>query len=276
MLSIEEYIARRKKEDKLNEFDNECLQENMKNCVNYVFEYFNQYLDIKKMEEQTILNEDRLNKYRKQLNNYEEEIQEWLVSIYNEYDKQINRSIVSFLKKDKLFLLYHKDSEFRSISYECYAHLIKSHPYLKNQTEMLFLFIKDFHRLQSQFVNLSSSPFISMEINEWLEKSLKKYSVNILTFASEWVNFFYDNEELWPVKHRQKSKESWRKYEYDIKQKNNLFNLNSLYTKIRNKPFIKGKKQELEILMMYFWLYEIVGDPDNYWDEYLNKVLLDK
>lgn len=81
-----------------------------------------------------------------------------------------------------------------------------------------------------------------MEINEWLEKSLKKYSVNILTFTSEWVNFFYDNEELWPVKHRQKSKESWRKYEYDIKQKNNLFNLNSLYIKIRNKPFTKGKK----------------------------------
>jgi hypothetical protein len=99
VLSIEEYIARRKREDGINELDRESRMENLQTCVGYVFEYFNQYLDITKMEEQTALNNERLEKYRKQLHLYEPEIQEWLVNIYAEYDKQINRSISKFLKK---------------------------------------------------------------------------------------------------------------------------------------------------------------------------------
>lgn len=46
MLRFEEYIARRKKEDQLNEFDVNARPENIKICVNYVFEYFNSYLSI--------------------------------------------------------------------------------------------------------------------------------------------------------------------------------------------------------------------------------------
>jgi hypothetical protein len=67
--------------------------------MGYVFEYFNQYLDITKIEKQTAFNNERLEKYRKQLRQYEPEIQEWLVNIYAEYDKQINHSISNFLKK---------------------------------------------------------------------------------------------------------------------------------------------------------------------------------
>lgn len=44
MLHFEEYVARRKKEDRLNEFDIAARAENIKTCVNYVFEYFNNYL----------------------------------------------------------------------------------------------------------------------------------------------------------------------------------------------------------------------------------------
>ena len=40
MLKFEEYVARRKKENRLNEFDADNRIENIKVCVNYVFEYF--------------------------------------------------------------------------------------------------------------------------------------------------------------------------------------------------------------------------------------------
>ncbi|MDU7536600.1 MAG: hypothetical protein E7K67_06335, partial [Peptostreptococcaceae bacterium] len=58
---------------------------------------------------------------------------------------------------------------------------------------------------------------------------------------------------------------------YDYKQSSNLFNLDSLYRKLPKKAFIKGKKQELEMVMMYYWLYSIEGDED-YWEEYMNKI----
>lgn len=260
MLSLEEYISKRKKEDKLNEFDIESKMDNMRICVNYVFEYFNQYLDDSKMDEKTILNEERLEKYKKSLHQYEPDIQNWLVRIYDDYDKQINRSIISFLKKDDLFFLYNTDHEFRSVSYDCYAQLIKKNSFLRDQTEMLFEFIKDHHRIRSQPMADFESTYISEEVNLWIQKTWAKYQVNLISFASDYASRFFENEESWDVKHRIKSNESWRKYEYNYKQKSNLFNINSLFRGISNKPFIRGKKQFLEILLMYCWLHEIDGD----------------
>jgi hypothetical protein len=271
MLTLEAYIAKRKKEDGINEFSLDDRMINMKICVDYVFEYFNQYLDITKMDEKTILNVEKLDKYRNTISQFDSEIQDWLVGICDDHNKQLNRSIVSLLKKDELFYLYCSDSDFRSSSYDCYAKLIKKNPFLKDQTEMLYLFVKDYHQVQSQPCEGVRRLSFSDEIDLWIEHTWKKYKVNITSFCDDWVNRFYDDEGKWPVSHRKKSTSQWRKYEYDYKQKSNLFNLNSLYTRISGKPFMKGKKQFLEIIMMYYWLNSIEGDDENYWQEYMNK-----
>ncbi len=67
LLTIEEYVARRKKEDKIDEFNVEERNENMRLCVNYVFEYFNNYLNITEAEEKTALKDEKLEKYRNNL-----------------------------------------------------------------------------------------------------------------------------------------------------------------------------------------------------------------
>lgn len=273
MLTIEEYIARRKKEDKLNEFNLEARTQNMKLCVDYVFEYFNNYMNITEAEEKTVLQNEKLEKYRKQLQDYEPEVKDWAVKMYDEYGKQVHKYIGNMLKEDELFFLYNTDSEFRSLSYECYTKLIKKLPFLKEQTEMLFLFIKDYHRVQSQKHFDVGVPTISEEISDWLEKTWTKNHVNLAAFAYNWINRFYDNEDMWPASHRKKSQYSFRKYDYDYKQKSNLFNINPLYRRIPKKPFIKGRKQELEILFMYYWFNDMEGDDEGYWQEYLDTVL---
>ncbi len=273
MLSIEEYIARRKKEDKLNEFDLDARTQNMKTCVDYVFEYFNNYLDITEAEEKTVLHNEKLEKYRKQLRDYEPEVREWVVRIYNEYGKQMHRYIGNILNENEFFFLYDTDSEFRNVSYDCYSKLIKRLPFLKDQTEMLFLFIKDYHRVESQQRFNFGIPTISNDINDWIDKTWAKHLVNLFAFAYDWINRFYDHEELWPSSHKKKSQNSWRKYDYDYKQKSNLFNIDSLYRKMPKKSFIKGRKQEFEILFMYYWLHDMVGDDEGYWHEYLEAVL---
>ncbi|MDD7794787.1 hypothetical protein [Clostridium sp. 'White wine YQ'] len=272
MLTIEDYIARRKKEDKLNEFDIDARTQNMKLCVDYVFEYFNNYLNIIEAEEKTVLHNDKLEKYRKQLCDYDSEVREWVVGIYNEYGKQMNRYIGNILKENDFFFLYDTDSDFRNVSYDCYSKLIKKFSFLKDLTEMLFLFIKDYHRVESQKRFNFGTPSVSEEINDWIDKTWAKHQVNMLSFAYEWVNSFFNNEDSWPSTHRIKRQTSWRKYDYDYKQKSNLFNLDSLYRKMPKKSFIKGRKQELEILLMYYWLHDMEGDND-YWYEYLDVVL---
>ncbi|HEX2948130.1 MAG TPA: hypothetical protein VHV83_00930, partial [Armatimonadota bacterium] len=78
--------------------------------------------------------------------------------------------------------------------------------------------------------------------------------------------------DSWPLTHRLKSKDPFFKYEYNYKQTSNLFNLDSLYRKMPKKPFIKGRKQAFEILLMYYWLHYIDTD-DDYWQEYASKTL---
>lgn len=273
MQSLEEYISRRKKEDRINEFNVNQRMENTRICVNYVFEYFNQYLNIEEMEQKTFLNDERLEKFRKQLGMYEKTIQNWLVNIYDVHEKHIHRSIISILKKDDMFFLHHTENEFRSCSYDCYAGLIKKNPFLKDQTEMLFRFIKDYHRIQSKQEIERSSPFLTEEIVEWIDRTWHKYNVSIWAFVSNYLLRFSDDNRLWPATHMVKTNQDGQPYEYDFKQKSNLFNLNSLYPRISHKPFMKGKKQYLELLMMYYWLHSIEGDDENYWDEYFTKFI---
>ncbi|OBW61876.1 hypothetical protein [Dehalococcoides mccartyi] len=273
MLHFEEYVARRKKEDRLNEFDIAARAENIKTCVNYVFEYFNNYLSIDEVEERTVLQNEKIEKYQRQLEEYDPEVRNWLVNIYAEYGNAINRAIGKILKENEFFFLLNTDQEFRNLSYDCYSKLVRKYPYIKDQTEMLFLFIKDYHRILSHERHRQEIPFFSETINNWIEDTWTKHQVNLFAFVENWVMYFWDHKDLWPTTHRIKSNEEWIKYEYDFRQKSNLFNLNSLYSRMPKKSFSRGRKQEFEILMMYFWLHDIVGDDEDYWQQYLNKVL---
>lgn len=102
----------------------------------------------------------------------------------------MHRYIGNILKEDEFFFLYDTDSEFRNASYDCYSKLIKRFPFLKDQTEMLFLFIKDYHRVQSQQRFDFGTPIISDEINDWIEKTWAKHQVNLLAFFYDWINIF--------------------------------------------------------------------------------------
>lgn len=272
MLRLEEYIARRKKEDQIDEFDLDTRDENIRYCVNYVFEYFNHVVLTTEAEERTALKNEKLVKYEKQIQAYEPEVRSWLLHNYSEYGKKVHMIIGNILKQDELFFIYSLDREFRSLSYECYSKIIKKYPFLKEQTEMLFLFIKDYHRVESMAKGDPEAPFISPEITDWIQRTWKKHQVNVRAFAFQWVNHFEENHELWPKSHRVKSTYEFRPVDYDYKQKSNLFNLDSLYRKMPKKAFIKGRKQEFEMMMMYFWTVQFEGDED-YWNTYLEKTL---
>ncbi|MDR0269588.1 hypothetical protein [Paenibacillus sp.] len=232
-MNLIEYIAKRKKEDSLNEFDYQSKAENTRICVNYIFEYFNNYLgDDSVNDEKTILQVEKLEKYRKQLDEYELDTQEWLVNIFDEYGKKMNIIISNFLKKQEFFMLYNSDSEFRGLSYECYSRLSAKHPFIKEHTEMIFHVIKEQHKIKSLERMYTVKFRIIDLIDDWIEDTWNKYNVNIVAFAEDWIDKFYDSTNLWPATHKKKSNNQWIKYEYDYRQESNLFNLNELYRKM--------------------------------------------
>src|SRR5690606_20552948 len=56
---------------------------------------------------------------------------------------------------------------------------------------------------------------------------------------------------------------------YDYRYQDNPFNINDIYNRNKHREFIDGHKGELEMLIMYFWLFEDVHD-ESYWPEYVN------
>lgn len=276
MLRIEEYLAKRKKEDNLNEFDLDKRVENIKSCMDYIFEYYNNYLDIDEIDKEMVLNNIGLNKYRQELIEYDDDVAEWLVDIYDKHRSRLNRVIGNILNDNVLFLVMNTDAEFRSISYEIYPKLIKKYPYLKEESEMIYMFIKDYHRIKSDVKE--RMPVINDKIKLWIDYTKENYGVDMEAFVFNYLNKFFDNMSMWPRSHRKKVIDEHGKteYEYDYRKKNNLFGLDLLHTKISKKPFIRGKKQYIELLMMYSWLTDFVGDEDGYWDEYVGMVLKDE
>ena len=58
-MRLEEYIVKRKAEDGINEFDWEKRAENTRICVNYIFEYFDNYLENSPDSEKTFQEEQK-------------------------------------------------------------------------------------------------------------------------------------------------------------------------------------------------------------------------
>lgn len=272
MLSLEQYIEKRKKEDGLNEFDEDIRMENLKTSVNYVFDYYHQYLRIHPSLSESLVQNEKLEKFRKQLRNYDNDTQEWLIEIYDNYNKHIHRSIIHILKNDPLFLLYYDNQEFKTAADYCYIQLIEENPFLIGQKENILLFIKDYHRINSE---KEHKILLTDEIDDWVKTTWNKYKVNLWAFVEKYLNYFSNDESFWPATHKIKTNDKFEMVWYEHRQENNLFNIDQVFSQVSNKPFMREKKQQLEVMLMYEWLHSFSGDDDNYWAEYFSKYLKD-
>lgn len=279
MLSLEEYIHKRKTEDGINEKDKEKRMENMQFCMNYLFEYFNQYMDSLPDDPKEIQHIQKIEKYRDCLSNYTPEIREWLVDLYSEYGKRINITIRNMIEDD-LFLLYDSDAEYRALSYGIYAKAVKRLPFLSGQSENLYNLLKDIHTDGSVMSPYQENRILPGDVNDWISKIYYKHGVNLHTFCFRYIEWFWQSPEVWP--RDRKSKDERRDpslytpkdhmyWHYNCQPAGNRFNINELYRRLSRKPFIKGSKKRLEAVMMYSWLFEIGADDEKYWEEYCNE-----
>ena len=274
MLSVEEYIHKRKTEDGVTEKDKDKRMDNMQLCMNYLFEYFNQYMDSMPEDPKMVQHIQKIEKYRDRLSNYSPEIKEWLIDLYSEYGKYVNVTIRNMIEDD-LFLLYDSDAEYRALSYGIYAKAIKKLPFLSGQSENLFNLLKDIHTDDSIMTPFHEERILPGDVNEWVNKTYYKHGVNLFAFCYEYMNWFWQSPEVWPKNRKSKDQrrtiytpKDFMYWHYDCRYADNRFNINELYRRLPRKPFLKGKKKKLEAVMMYSWLFEISAGDNNYWGEY--------
>ena len=253
MLSVEEYIHKRKTEDGVNEKDKDKRMDNMQLCMNYLFEYFNQYMDSMPEDPKMVQHIQKIEKYRDRLSNYSPEIKEWLIDLYSEYGKYVNVTIRNMIEDD-LFLLYDSDAEYRALSYGIYAKAIKKLPFLSGQSENLFNLLKDIHTDDSIMTPFHEERILPGDVNEWVNKTYYKHGVNLFAFCYEYMNWFWQSPEVWPKNRKSKDQrrtiytpKDFMYWHYDCRYADNRFNINELYRRLPRKPFLKGKKRSWKL-----------------------------
>lgn len=270
MITLDEFIKKRLKDDERDLLDLSKKEVNLQDCVNYVFEYFNTYINIDEKQSIQIENDEKLVKYSRQIEKYSSNVQSWLIEVYIQHNKRMNQQIPKLLKNIDTFLLTNSPESFRKYSYKCYSQLIKKYPFMENYIDQLNEFIVDEHRVQNNDYQLEKKELCSNDkIDRFIEKTFEKYNVNLLIWAESYANSFFDYEHMWPAG-------TYDVLEYGkcynpMKAKNNKFNIDNIYSQLSSLPYVRGKKKILEILVMYYWQESIAPVDEKLYEDYMKQ-----
>ncbi|ULG72400.1 hypothetical protein [Macrococcus brunensis] len=271
MLNIEQYIRKRKYDGEVNEFilsDKEQHINFFKQCID---DYFNEYLNSYNINQNELDNIRKSEKYKKKVRAYNQDIIDWASDTYDKHGIYIDVHIVNLIKKEQLFLLFFQEDELLDIAKNIHRTLSERYVFLNNDLQIIFDFVKNYHKINSKDSIEDIDLIFSNEINQWIKDTYQNYGVNLLSFAYHWANYFFEHPQIWPINHKVKSNSNFATYEYDYKNLDNVFNINNLYLKVSERPFMCNHKKDLETLIMYYWLHDISGEEE-YWTEY-HKIL---
>lgn len=268
MKQIEDYIKSRKKNDGINEFDDNYL-ENLKIITSYVADYFIELKSETNIENMTILEKERFSKFEKSLaQHYSVETTNWLVNVYLRYDQKLNTVLMKYVKKNPILYFISDDVDMKQYTHQVIKDMIKKYPYLYDMDQQLSLFFKEVCQRKFKMGRQSiHSEYIRNFTNQiWMTKK-----VNIEQAIFEYIFYYSDAEYLWPdISKVTYQSASYVSYQLKLSRSNPL-GINELFSQKPVEKLFKGNKQVLEYLLIHCWVTEIDGD-DQLWQDYLNKI----
>lgn len=272
MLTLEEYITKRIQQETVDIYDLKYKQENMKQCIDFVFEYFNEYLDEGIVDRSFSKEGKKMQKYRKRVSVYSEEIQSWLIKMYKEYNTYTDTILINFIKQDQLFKIYSTEVEFNRLSYKCYAEISKKYKWIENYIPQMNAFIRDYHRIVTLVDEYDIDKYNIPRLSKWVKNANKKYNINLINFAHDYAENFFDMSIKWD---RTKGIYLSRDINYEIINSKNKFDIKGLYSKCSYMPFMKNRKRDLELLIFLLYDEDIDNIPEDYKKKYLESMQVD-
>lgn len=270
MLTIQEYIAKRKQEDKLDEFDIKKQSEIISTVIQYVMDYFNSYLDIAKYSAEQLKVQQAIDKFKGTIMERFPTKVEFIISYYWESKKRLDLYIQNAIKEmEDSDLFYLPEDDIKVAQYVCIKKLkisSISEEFLNNVANC----VQEYRAYRGEQPKNSDMKGLDNAIVDWVKKTYLKYHVDLLEYtrAVSWEYFETYVERIY-------SRSDERHYyinKYDYRYQDNPFDIDAIYERNQHRDFIRGHKGELEMLIMYFWLYEDICDFE-YWPEYVNLCL---
>lgn len=270
MQKIEDYIHTRKLKDRLDEFDFSKRSENMGKIINYVSEYFNDYLTPEDFSEEILKLQQNLEKSRKRLEEDYPTSHLFIEQFYMKHQKRIDTFIGKVVQNSVEAPLCYRLSDYMAIAKEVLYNRLLMKDESEETLNNVAIAVEEYTKRWNEEPNRSSMKEVDPVIVKWIMDAYREYGVNLLDFAygymSEWEKKYTETTYSRDIK------ESYLINHYDYQYQENPFDINQWYEQHKDRPFIEGKKYFLEMLLMYIWLFEILDDS-SYWGEYIQLMI---
>lgn len=267
MLTVEQYISQMKKKDKLDEFNFQNHAENMTTVIKYVMDYFNNYLNPEAYDYENIKVEQTLLKIEQEIGASYPKSKDFIFRYYKEYKSRIDRTLKNYISDLKYYDLFYCKEDYESaVDAFCNSSKVKGIG-IENFKEDLAVLAQEIKENETEKLSFSSYRLLDDSLIDWVKSTYREYKVNIIQFTEGYI--WKHNERYVERKYDSKSETHYRINRYNHRYNNNPFSIDEVYQDNCNRPFIEGKKGELEMLMMYDWIFDNVEDSD-YWSEYVN------
>lgn len=267
MLAVEEYILQMKKKDKLDEFDFRNHAENMTKVIGYVMNYFNNYLDPEAYDYENIKAEQTIIKIRNEIEEDFPKSQEFIIQYYQETKSRIDRTFKKWLEAQEYLDLYFSYEDYEKAASEFCSSGKMRNTGIAQYKDKLSTLASEIKRKHTEIISVSDYKFLDNRLVTWIQDTYREYGVNLYQFAQAISWEYY--EKYVEYIHSNHTRESYHINNYNHRYNNNPFGIDNIYKENKHRPFIDGRKYELEMLIMHDWVFYSVKDTD-YWPEYVN------
>ncbi|MTK10930.1 MAG: hypothetical protein F8N39_02120, partial [Clostridiaceae bacterium] len=278
MLKLEEYITKRKKEDKIDEFDFKKHSENMASIIKYVTDYFNNYLNLEDYDYEKIKTQQTVDKFKNDIQKRYPETYDYIISYYSDNKKRLDKYVAKAYEDMKDSELFYREEDYKKVA-EYVIEKKLNIPMNETLFHKLSVMAREYRKDENECPSISEMKELDNALVDWVKCVFRKYHVNLLNYASEVAYHYYKTYVV--TEYDRDTDTFYHINKYDYRYQENPFDINDIYARNEHREFIKDHRGELEMLIMYCWLNDEIRDLD-YWPEYVqlcidsNRVKLSK
>lgn len=266
MQALEEYFTKRKKKDHMDEFDLNLHSENMSKAIQYVMDYFNEYLSIEEISQEQIKLQNAIDKIRDNIENVYPDQTEIIIEYYLKTKKRLDKIVEDAYNKYSYSSLIYSTAEERTIAKHVCEHILRDAS-LSIPEDTITKMIHRYRLLSIPDPRTAEMLDVDDSIRQWVYDTYSDYHVNLLMFAEEIADEYDSRYIETTFDRRNEHYYAYRIVKYEYRYEDNPFDINSIYEDNKDKPFIQERKGMLEMLIMHEWLFNCAHDEE-YWPEY--------
>lgn len=267
MLTVEQYISQMKKKEKLDEFDFKNHAENMAAVMKWVVEYFNTYLNPEEYDYEAIKLEQSAAKVEKEIVDTLPRSKDFIIEYYKKYKSRIDRTLRSQLKVYENMALFFSRDDFEDVVNKFCEDRKMQDMGLAERKEDLIVLVQELKECETEKPPRAGFKHLDEALISWVNAAYTEYRVNLYDFTSDIAQEYY--EKYIETIYDRSTEQFYHINRYNHRYNSNPFAIDTIYRENSHRPFIEGHKGELEMLIMYKWIFRWIEDAE-YWPEYVN------